>query len=45
MAPSRLNFHLEAEALGSRARAATFHTLPNEVRTPLFMPVGTKATV
>lgn len=30
---------------GSSARAATFRTLHNEVRTPLFMPVGTHATV
>ncbi len=42
---SRLNFRLEAHATGSRARAATFRTLHNEVRTPLFMPVGTHATV
>jgi queuine tRNA-ribosyltransferase len=40
-----LHFHLEARASGSRARAATFRTLHNEVRTPLFMPVGTHATV
>lgn len=45
MHPSRLNFHLDAQATGSRARAATFQTLHNEVRTPLFMPVGTQATV
>ncbi len=45
MNPSRLNFHIDAEATGSRARAATFHTLHNEVKTPLFMPVGTQATV
>ncbi|HEY3662102.1 MAG TPA: tRNA guanosine(34) transglycosylase Tgt [Chthoniobacterales bacterium] len=45
MTPSRLNFRLDGEAVGSRARAATFRTLHNEVRTPLFMPVGTKATV
>ncbi len=45
MNPSRLNFHLDAQATGSRARAATFHTLHNEVQTPLFMPVGTQATV
>lgn len=45
MQPSRLNFRLEAVATGSRARAATFRTLHNEVRTPLFMPVGTQATV
>ncbi|MEO5717291.1 MAG: tRNA guanosine(34) transglycosylase Tgt, partial [Chthoniobacterales bacterium] len=45
MTPSRLNFRLEAEAADSRARAATFRTLHNEVQTPLFMPVGTQATV
>jgi len=45
MIPSRLNFRLEAVATGSQARAATFHTLHNEVKTPLFMPVGTQATV
>jgi queuine tRNA-ribosyltransferase len=42
---SRLNFRLDAHATGSRARAATFRTLHNEVQTPLFMPVGTQATV
>ena len=42
---SRLHFHLDARATGSRARAATFRTLHNEVLTPLFMPVGTQATV
>jgi queuine tRNA-ribosyltransferase len=40
-----LDFRLEAVADGSRARAAVFRTLHNEVRTPLFMPVGTQATV
>ena len=45
MHPSRLNFQLDALATGSRARAATFQTLHNEVCTPLFMPVGTQATV
>ena len=45
MFSSRLNFKLEATATGSRARAATFRTLHNEVKTPLFMPVGTQATV
>ena len=45
MHPSRLDFRLEAVADGSRARAAVFRTLHNEVRTPLFMPVGTQATV
>jgi queuine tRNA-ribosyltransferase len=42
---SRLNFRLESTATGSRARATTFRTLHNEVQTPLFMPVGTHATV
>ncbi|MEN9404943.1 MAG: hypothetical protein RL091_3646, partial [Verrucomicrobiota bacterium] len=42
---SRLNFHLEREAAGSRARAARFTTLHGEVQTPIFMPVGTQATV
>ena len=42
---NRLNFRVEAVATGSRARAATFETLHNTVRTPLFMPVGTQATV
>src|SRR6266571_7191051 len=45
MISSRLNFRLEALATGSRARAATFRTLHNEVQAPLFMPVGTQATV
>ena len=36
---------LEKESSGSKARAATFHTLHGEVQTPLFMPVGTQATV
>src|SRR5476651_93036 len=42
---SRLPFTLEREAAGSRARAARFQTLHDEVRTPVFMPVGTQATV
>ncbi len=42
---SRLNFKLEATASGSRARAATFTTLHGIVQTPIFMPVGTQATV
>jgi hypothetical protein len=40
-----LNFTLERESGGSKARAATFQTLHGEVRTPIFMPVGTQATV
>jgi queuine tRNA-ribosyltransferase len=42
---SRLGFKLEAEASGSRARAGRFTTLHGEVITPVFMPVGTQATV
>jgi queuine tRNA-ribosyltransferase len=41
----RLDFKVEARAEGSQARAARFRTLHNEVLTPLFMPVGTQATV
>lgn len=42
---TRLRFQLEALASGSRARAARFTTLHGEVKTPIFMPVGTQATV
>ncbi len=45
MSESRLHFQLQAQATGSQARAARFQTLHNEVLTPLFMPVGTQATV
>lgn len=42
---TRLNFMLEANASGSRARAGRFRTAHNEVLTPTFMPVGTHASV
>ena len=42
---SRLSFTLENESPGSKARAARFQTTHGEVRTPVFMPVGTQATV
>lgn len=42
---SRIDFRLEATAPGTRARATRFSTLHGEVRTPIFMPVGTQATV
>ncbi len=45
MTSSRLQFHIDAQATGSKARAATFQTLHSEVKTPLFMPVGTQAAV
>ncbi|MFZ2957122.1 MAG: tRNA guanosine(34) transglycosylase Tgt [Candidatus Ozemobacteraceae bacterium] len=42
---SRLNFTIERNADGSKARAGKFQTLHGEVKTPIFMPVGTRATV
>ena len=42
---SRLNFTLEKTASGSKARAGKYQTLHGEVQTPVFMPVGTQATV
>src|SRR4051794_31639471 len=42
---NRLGFQIEKTLSGSRARAGRFRTLHNEVLTPLFMPVGTNATV
>jgi queuine tRNA-ribosyltransferase len=45
MSVSRLDFRLDARASDSRARAVRFRTLHNEVLGPLFMPVGTQATV
>lgn len=42
---SRLNFQLLATAPGTRARAGRFTTLHGVVETPIFMPVGTHATV
>lgn len=42
---SRLGFKLEAEASNSQARAARLTTLHGEIQTPIFMPVGTQATV
>jgi len=42
---SRLPFTLEKQSPGSKARAATFRTLHGDVQTPVFMPVGTQATV
>lgn len=42
---TRLNFSIEATCNGTRARAARFKALHGEVITPVFMPVGTRATV
>ncbi len=44
-AVSGLRFTIDATATGSRARAARLGTLHGEVTTPVFMPVGTHATV
>ena len=40
-----LNFTVEALASGTSARAATLETQRVKVNTPIFMPVGTQATV
>jgi queuine tRNA-ribosyltransferase len=42
---SRLNFCVEAQVAGSQARACRFQTAHGAVQTPVFMPVGTQATV
>ena len=42
---SRLSFQLLASASSSQARAGTMQTLHGQVNTPVFMPVGTQATV
>ena len=41
----RLTFRVEAKADGSSARAGQLTTNHNQVDTPVFMPVGTQATV
>ena len=40
-----VRFRVDAQATGSQARAGTLRTLHDEVPTPVFMPVGTQATV
>src|SRR5262245_34416239 len=42
---TRLPFTVQKESRNSKARAATLQTLHGEVHTPIFMPVGTQATV
>ena len=42
---SRLPFSLDRTSSHSKARAGRFRTLHGEVQTPVFMPVGTQATV
>jgi queuine tRNA-ribosyltransferase len=40
-----LTFTIDNTATGTKARAGTLQTLHGEVPTPVFMPVGTQATV
>ena len=42
---SRLNFTVDRQSAHSKARAGRFQTQHGEVLTPVFMPVGTQATV
>jgi queuine tRNA-ribosyltransferase len=42
---SRLNFRVCATSQGTQARCGQLTTLHGEVNTPVFMPVGTQATV
>ena len=42
---SSFSFSIEAECAGSWARAGTIQTPHGTIRTPIFMPVGTQATV
>jgi queuine tRNA-ribosyltransferase len=39
------NFEVTAESSETRARAGVIHTVHGPVKTPVFMPVGTLATV
>ena len=41
----RLPFSVDRQSARSKARAARLQTLHGEVQTPIFMPVGTQATV
>ena len=45
MSKSTLQFQILAESSECAARATTFHTDHGQVDTPIFMPVGTQATV
>ena len=40
-----MNFKLEAKDAGSSARAGTLTTDHGEIKTPIFMPVGTLGSV
>lgn len=43
--PSSFSFRIDAECPASRARAGTIQTPHGTISTPIFMPVGTQATV
>ncbi len=43
--PNPEYFKVDAKAEGSHARATTLRTFHGEIKTPVFMAVGTKATV
>jgi queuine tRNA-ribosyltransferase len=43
--PRQITFELQAECPVTRARAGILHTEHGDVPTPVFMPVGTQATV
>jgi queuine tRNA-ribosyltransferase len=42
---AKMTFEVVAEDAASRARAGVIHTSRNHIETPVFMPVGTQATV
>jgi queuine tRNA-ribosyltransferase len=42
---NRIQFELQKKCPNTRARATRFRTLHGEVQTPVFMPVGTRASV
>src|SRR5260370_1379741 len=43
--PRQIEFELLAECPETRARAGILHTAHGDIPTPIFMPVGTQATV
>ncbi|HVN04651.1 MAG TPA: tRNA guanosine(34) transglycosylase Tgt [Bryobacteraceae bacterium] len=45
MRDDRFHFEIQAECPASRARAGLLHTPHGTIETPVFMPVGTQATV
>jgi queuine tRNA-ribosyltransferase len=43
--PNNMDFKLEKKDINSKARAGTITTAHGEIKTPIFMPVGTAGTV